>query len=184
MWRPSILTPIQLEERRREGGRLLLEGRLTQAEIADRLGVSRRTVCAWAKAIRRGPEGLKDLQSRPRRGRPARLNDQQWHQLLEFLRQGALEAGFATDRWTLDRIRAVVRRLFGVTYHPHYLADRLKALGWSPQVPAVVAKERDEELVLAWLAQDWPRIEKKLAAEGPRSCSWTRPAPPPAPGSV
>src|SRR5215469_13879682 len=64
MWRPSILTPIQLEERRREGGRLLLEGQLTQPEIADRLGVSRRTVCAWAKKIRSSPEGLKNVSVR------------------------------------------------------------------------------------------------------------------------
>jgi transposase len=176
MWRPSILTRAQLEERRLEGGRLLVEGQLTRAEIARRLGISRRTVCAWSKQLKDSPEGLKALKSRPRSGRPSRLSDEQWRRLLESLERGALEAGFQTDRWTLDRIRTVIRRLFGVTYHAHYLGDRLRALGWSPQIPAVVAVERDEELVLAWLAQDWPRIKKKLAAKGPRSCSGTRPA--------
>lgn len=176
MWQPSILTQTQLEERRLEGGRLLLEGQLTQAEIARRLGISRRTVCAWSKRLKDSPEGLKILRSHPRTGRPSRLSDEQWQGLLEVLQRGALKAGFETDRWTLDRIRTVIRRQFGVTYHPHYLADRLRASGWSAQIPAVVAKERDEELVLAWLAQDWPRIKKKLAAKGRRSCSGTRPA--------
>ncbi len=77
MWQPSILTPTQLEERRMEGGRLLLEARLTQAEIARLLGVSRRTVCAWAKQLRNRPEGLKVLRNHPRTGRPSRLSDEQ-----------------------------------------------------------------------------------------------------------
>jgi len=35
----------------------------------------------------------------------------------------------------------------------NYLAARLRASGWSPQIPAVHAKERDEEVIRAWL--DW-----------------------------
>jgi DNA-binding CsgD family transcriptional regulator len=46
MWQPSKLTPEQIEERRMEGGRLLREGNLSQAEIARRLGVSRSLVIA------------------------------------------------------------------------------------------------------------------------------------------
>jgi transposase len=183
MWQPSILTQTQLEERRMEGGRLLLEARLTQAEIARHLGVSRRTVCAWAKQLRNRPEGLKILRNHPRTGRPSRLSDEQWQRLLKILQKGALKAGFETERWTLNRIQVVIRRLFGVAYHPHYVADRLKSLGWSPQLPEVVAKERDEDLVLAWLAQDWPRIKKKLIAKEQKSYSSTRQGSPSAPGS-
>jgi putative transposase len=77
-----------------------------------------------------------------------------------------LKAEFETDRWTLKRIREVIRREYGISYHAHYLAARLRASGWSPQVPAVRAKERDEELIRAWLEQDWPRIRKKSRTEG------------------
>jgi hypothetical protein len=38
MWRPSKLTPKQLEERQLAAVRLLRAGRLTQAEIARRVG--------------------------------------------------------------------------------------------------------------------------------------------------
>ena len=44
------------------------------------------------------------------------------------------------------------------------MARRLKALRWSPQQPALYARERDEALVRAWLTHDWPRLKKRLAA--------------------
>jgi transposase len=176
MWRPGILTQTQLEERRMEAGRLLLEGQLTQAEITRHLGISRRTIWELAKRLRESPVGLMTLRNRPRLGRPSRLTHEQWQQLLQLLRLGALKAGFDTDRWTLNRIRGVILRQFGVAYHSHYLAARLKVLGWSAQIPAVQAKERDDELVEAWLKHDWPRIKKKPGAVGQKSSSPTRQA--------
>ncbi len=85
-----------------------------------------------------------------------------WH-----ARAGAKRSGFETERWTLPRVGAVIERRFGVTYHVDYLSTRLRDLGWSAQVPAVRAAERDEELIRAWLDRDWPRIKKKLAAGTP-----------------
>ena len=162
MWCPRKLTQGQIEERRLEGGRLLRAGRLTHAEIARRLGISLRAVRQWAKQLRDHPSsGLRALRNRHRPGRPSRLSAAQWHSILKTLRKGALKAGFETDRWTLRRIRDLIRRQFGVAYHPNYLAARLRASGWSPQIPAVHAKERDEEVIRAWLEQDWPRIRKK-----------------------
>jgi hypothetical protein len=64
----------------------------------------------------------------------ARLSAEQRQRVLAALKQGALKAGFDTDRWTLQRIRAVLLVAFGVCYNAHYLACRLKALGWSPLV--------------------------------------------------
>ena len=166
MWRPHKLTQSQIEERRLEGGRLLRAGRLTHAEIAERLGVSLRAVQHWARQLRDHPtSGLRVLRSRPKAGRPPRLSAQQWRGVLRILRKGASKAGFETERWTLKRIRDVIRRQYGVSYHPNYLAARLRASGWTPQVPAVRAKERDEEVIRAWLEQDWPRIRKKSQAE-------------------
>jgi transposase len=68
----------------------------------------------------------------------------------------------------LQRIRALMLVEFDVDYHAHYLARRLKALGWSPQQPAVYARERHEALVQAWLTHDWPQIKKRLSAQGRR----------------
>jgi transposase len=167
MWRPRKLTPEQLEERRLEAGRLLRAGRHTQAEIARRLDVSRTAVSQWAKRLRESPHRSAALKRRAKPGRPARLAPRQWQKLLDVLSQGAIKAGFKTERWTLPRVRVMIQRRFGVTYHAHYLSVRLKDLGWSAQVPAVRARERDEELIRAWLDRDWPRIKKKLAARAP-----------------
>jgi transposase len=166
MWCPRKLTQDQLEERRLEGGRRLRAGRLTQAAIARRLGVSLRAVQQWAKQRRDHPSsGLRARRSRPRSGRPRRLSDARWRRVLRTLRKGALKVGFETDRWTPRRIRDLIRRRFDGAYHPNYLAVRLRASGWSPQVPAVRAKERDEEVIRAWLEQAWPRIRRRSPAE-------------------
>ena len=137
IWRPRHLTRSQREERRLEAGRLLQAGHLSPAEIARRLGVSRRAVSKWARQLRQHHGDIGSLHTRPIPGRPARLDVAQWERVLAGLKEGALKAGFDTDRWTLLRIRAVILGAFGVRYHAHYLARRLKALGWRAQQPAV-----------------------------------------------
>ncbi len=164
MWQPRRLTPEQLEERRFEAGRLLRAGRLSQAEIARQLGVSRTAVSRWAHRLQDGPGGLAVLKNRPKSGRPPQLTNQQWRVVLKILKKGAIRSGFETERWTLLRIRDVIARRWGVRYHTAYLSVRLRQLNWSPQVPAVQAREREEELIRAWIERDWPRIKKKLAA--------------------
>ena len=166
IWRPTHLTRSQREERRLEAGRLLRARQLSHADMARRLGASRMAVSTWARQLHQHQGDLTSLHARPIPGRPARLSVEQWQRVLAILKEGALNAGFETERWTLQRIRAVIVVAFGVHYHAHYLARRLKALGWSPQPPAVYARERDDVLVRAWLAQDWPRLKKRLAAEG------------------
>ena len=62
-WRPTHLTSEQMEERRLAGATLLRQGRLSQAEIARKLGVSRASVCRWAATL--AQEGLHGLEARP-----------------------------------------------------------------------------------------------------------------------
>lgn len=161
-WKPSYLTREQMEERRREGGRLLRAGKLTKAEIARQLGVSRATVSAWAKAIEAG--GLKRLRQRKSSGRPSKLTAEIRKKLKRLLDRGALAAGFPTDRWTLVRVSELLKKEFDIDYHPNSLRRVLDQLGYSVQKPLPRAAERDEELVKAWLTKDWPRIKKEAAA--------------------
>lgn len=161
-WQPSALTREQMEERRRTGGRLLKAGKLSQSGIATQLGVSRATVSVWHQQMQDG--GLRRLRRRRARGRPARLTHSQRKELLRVLKRGALAFGFETDRWTLPRIQKVIAQCFDVTYHANYLGRLLQKLGWSPQVPLPRAHERDEALIRAWLAHDWPRIKKSATA--------------------
>jgi len=136
-----------MEARRREAARLLKLGKLSQAEIGRQLGVSRATMSDWATQLAAG--GLRALQRRKASGRPGRLTPAEKQSLLRRLKRGALAAGFATERWTMARVRQFIEHEFGVHYHV--------------QAPLPRAAERDEELVRAWLAQDWARIKKGAA---------------------
>ncbi len=160
-WIPKKLTREQMEERRRIGGQLLKAGRLPKTEIARQLGVSRMTVLRWAHRMSSG--GLRQLHRRKASGRPPRLTRPQRQTVLRILKRGALAAGFPTDRWTLARIQKVIEREFGVHYHRNYLSELLQSWGWSVQQPVARARERDEELIQAWLEHDWPRIKKGAA---------------------
>lgn len=145
------------------GARLLKAGRLSQAEIARQLGVSRATVTDWAKRLRAG--GRRQLRRRKPTGRRAKLTRTQQKALLRQLKRGALAAGFDTDRWTGPRIQRVIEQEFGISYHARYLPRLLRQLGWSPQLPLARAVEREEALIRAWLAHDWPRIKKSAAEQ-------------------
>jgi putative transposase len=145
-WKPSKLTREQLEERRLEAGRLLKEGHLSQSQIAARLGVSRTAVSQWAKRYRSG--GLKRLRQRVVTGRPSKLTPAQKQTLKQRLRKGALTAGFPTDRWTLERIAALIEQEFGVRYHPHYLPHLLRQLDFTLQTSEPAATERRSDRFL------------------------------------
>ena len=116
VWRPAHLTPEQMEERRLAGATLLRQGRLSQAEIARQLGVSRASVCRWAATL--AQEGPRGLEARPIPGQLPRLDEKAWARLGRLLDRGAMAAGFATERWTLKRIAAVIEREFGVQLSP------------------------------------------------------------------
>ena len=160
-WAPTHLTPKQMEERRREGGRLLKAGKLSPAEIARQLGVSRAAVSQWAHRLASG--GARALRRHKPTGRQPKLRVEQQRALLRLLKRGAQAAGFPTERWTMGRVRQVIVREFGVSYHANYIHRLLQKLNWSLQQPLPHARERDEALIRAWLARDWPRIEKSAA---------------------
>jgi transposase len=161
-WRPTKLTRAQLEERRLEGARLLRQGKLSQAEIARHLGTSPAAVSQWKRTL--DAKGRRALRRRHPAGRPRKLSAKQQRQLCRLLDRGAVAAGFESHRWTLARVRQLIEREFGVNYNPCSLSYLLRQAGWSVQQPQPQAAERDEELIRAWLTQDWPRIKKVAAA--------------------
>lgn len=161
-WQPKNLTREQMAERRAEGVRLLQARELTQAQIARELGVSEVTIHRWKTRLDQdGPQALQATQAS---GRPPKLHEADRQALVKKLEAGARAAGFPTEQWTQARVKQVIEREFGVSYHPNYISRLLHSLGWSVQKPDPRAIERDEDLIRAWLKQDWPRIKKSAAA--------------------
>jgi transposase len=182
VWRPAHLTPEQMEERRLAAARLLRQGRFSQADIARQLGVSRASVSRWAATL--AQQGRRGLATRIRTGREPRLDEKAWARLGRLLDRGAMAAGFATERWTLRRIAALIEREFGVHYHPRYLERPLKAHGFSVQHPATRAKERDELVIAVWPKRDWVVLKRRPSGKAARSFFGTRRATASAPGQA
>jgi transposase len=147
---------IELERRRRRGARLLEAG-VKQAEVARRTGVTRTSVSRWEKLRQEGEGALK----RPKRfGRPRRLSDAQCEELIEQLKAGALAAGFATELWTLPRMRTLIEQRFSVKLTEPSVWRLLRSLGWSVQRPTGQARQRDETAIRTWKARRWPELKK------------------------
>jgi len=77
--------------------------------------------------------------------------------------------------WTLARIAEVVRRRFRVDYTLAGMDLLLHRIGWSVQVPARRAAERDEAAVAAWRQETWPVIKGRSRPRAPGWSSRTSP---------
>lgn len=161
-WTPAKLTRAQMEERRLAAVPLLRRGKLSQSEIARRLGVTPAAVHKWRCRLDEG--GKRALRRASTPGRPCKLTPEQERRLFRLLDAGASAAGFDSERWTLPRVQRLIEREFSVSYHSRSLSAFLRRRGWSRQQPERQDKRRDEELIRAWLAKDWPRIKKVAAA--------------------
>jgi transposase len=147
----------ELEAQRRIAGRLLLEGR-TVAEVARLVGASWSAVKRWKVAVEK--HGLEGLAAKAHPGKPPRLSLKQRQKLVGLLKQGPLKAGYETNLWTCPRVAELIRRHFGVSYHPAHVWKVLRSLGWSAQKPQRRARERDEAAIERWRQHRWPRLKK------------------------
>ena len=164
------------EQRRRERLRLEAAERFARGdgidEIAGDLRVTPGSVRRWRRAWRDG--GTEALRSRGPVSRE-RLSPQQWARLEAELRKGPLAHGFASDqRWTLGRIKTLIGKLFHIGYTVEGTSKLLRRHGWSVQVPARQAIERDDAAVAVWKAEVWPDIKARRATWAPGSASRMR----------
>jgi NADH dehydrogenase len=67
--------------------------------------------------------------------------------------------GWVDQCWTLARIADVARRRFGVDYTLAGLDLLLHRIGWSVQIPARRAAERDEAAITTWREETWPVVK-------------------------
>ena len=130
-----------------------------QVDVARELGVSQQTASRWHRAWQDG--GRRALTGVGRPGPAAQLSDKQLRQVEKALLRGPRAHGYPTDMWTLARVAEVIEKVTGVRYQPTQTWIILRQrLGWSRQRPARRAVERDEEVIAAWVKNEWPRIKK------------------------
>jgi transposase len=125
------------------------------AQIARRLRVSKTAVYGWKQRWRRG--GEQALASKGPSGSRCRLDDSRLRRLADALDEGPAVHGFGADqRWTLARISDLIARMFHTRYTLRGTAYLLHRIGWSVQVPAHQAVERDEAAIMTWRREVWP----------------------------
>ena len=138
-----------------------------QKDVAAFLGVHPVTVAKWV--ARHRAEGNDGLAAKPTPGRPPFLNADQERQVLGWLSESPAKHGFRTDLWTARRVAELIHKKFGVRFHPNYLREWLSKRNYTPQKPARRARQRDQAKIDRWVAEDWPRIQKRRTRSRPTS---------------
>jgi transposase len=151
------------EGRRRRAWELKQQG-WKQQDIAAALGVTPGAVSQWLTRAREG--GVEALRRHPAPGPTSKLTAAQLAQLPALLERGAEAYGFRGHVWTCKRVAEVIRRTFGVAYHPAHVSRLLHALRQSVQRPRSRATPRDEGAIQVWWRERWPALEKKRPTRG------------------
>ena len=166
------------ERSRREQVRLaaaeLIEAGASDGEVAKRFRVSRMSANRWRRALAGG--GRAALASKGAGGATCKLSPAQLRELEAVLDAGPAVWGWEDQCWTLARIGEVVRRRFRVDYTLAGLDLLLHRIGWSVQVPARQAAERDEAVIAAWREETWPVVKARRRTWAPGWSSRTSPA--------
>jgi transposase len=105
--------------------------------------------------------GRAALASKGAGGAKCKLSAAQLRELEVLLDAGPAVWGWADQCWTLARIAELVRRRFTVDYTLAGLDLLLHRIGWSVQVPARQAAERDEASITTWREETWPVVKDR-----------------------
>ena len=139
-----------------------------QKDIAAALGVTEGAVSQWiTKGKAAGPAALRH---HPSPGAPPKLRPEQLAQLPELLARGAEAFGFRGQVWTAARVAQVIKREFGVRYHPTHCGRLLSAIKHSRQKPETRARQRDEQAIQVWRDHHSVELKKRPRKNSARSC--------------
>jgi transposase len=132
-----------------------------------------RSVQRWRRAWQ--DQGLAGVCSTGPASLP-KLSDALFAVLEEELGKGPVAHGWPDQTWTLARIKTLIGRRFHKTMTLSGISQMLRRHGWSHQVPARRAIERDDAAVAGWVKETWPSAEQLRRRGAPTSSSRTRPA--------
>ena len=141
----------------------LLADQLAPAVIAQRLEVALSTVYAWLKAFMQ--HGVAALKYGPKKGRKAKLTQDQLVTLKQKLLTGPIECGYKSGVWNGALVAELIEREFKQSYHPRYVPSLLKELGFSYQKACFISDHLDPVRRAEWLQTEWPELVKAARAQ-------------------
>jgi transposase len=148
------------QRKKRESVRLQAAARFaegaSQADVVREFKVTSKTASVWHQAWRAGGKQALVSKGPPT---PCRLSPQQVIRLGQELERGPAVHGWEDQRWTLARIRVLIKRLFRVEYTVPGVWYLLRRNGFSCQVPVRRATERDDEAIQEWREEVWEQVK-------------------------
>ena len=143
----------------------MIEAGASDREVAKRFRVSRMSANRWRRSLAAG--GREALASRGAGGARCKLTPVQVRELEAVLDAGPAISGWEDQCWTLARIADLVRRRFRVEYTLAGLDVLLHRMGWTVQVPARRAAERDDARIARWREVTWPVVKGRRRTWAP-----------------
>ncbi|OHV55968.1 IS630 family transposase [Pseudofrankia sp. BMG5.36] len=134
-------------------------------ELAMTLGFSRAAVFSWAQQYRDG--GIEALRAKPIPGRPKKLTEQQADRIYTILcTRNPDQMEFDFQLWTRWMVRDLIQRLFQISITEQAFGRMLRRWGMSPQRPTKQATQRDDEKVMRWKTEQFPKIRAEARQVG------------------
>ncbi|MET9386939.1 winged helix-turn-helix domain-containing protein [Streptomyces sp. NPDC002928] len=135
----------------------LFEEGVKVACIARELRVSEKSVYEWRRAWELG--GRDALCSKGPPGYDCRLRPDLQVKLAAWLDEGPAGHGWTDDQvWTAARVRTLIGRKSHVSYSVSGVTRLLHRMGFSMQVLARPAADRDEDAITAWREATWQEV--------------------------
>ncbi len=134
---------------------------LTEADVAELLGVARETVSRWWSAYQ--ADGVAAL-PHERTGRPVGsgrvLNDEQAAHLQALIDGHSPEQlGVAAPLWSRRAVRDLIAKEYGIDLPVRTVGAYLKRWGYTAKRPCRHASDQDPEEVGEWLEETYPLIQ-------------------------
>src|ERR1700732_2457025 len=148
----------------------MIEAGASDREVAKHFRVSRMSANRWRRALAAG--GRPALATKGAGGAKCKLTAAQVAELEKVLDAGPAACGCADQCWTLARIADQVWQRFEVEYTLAGMDVLLHRIGWSVQVPARRAAERDEDKIARWREETWPVIKAISSDRWSRGRKW------------
>ena len=126
------------------------------AQVATLLDLGEQTVRDYLRAFL--VDGMSSLTYGRPPGRLPKLTKTQRKELADTITAGPLAAGYQTGCWAAVLILDWIERHCGVEYHPHYVAQLLRNMGFSFQKARFVSDHLNEAARQVWQEETWPAI--------------------------
>ena len=127
-------------------------------KIAEAFGLHVKSVSRWfVKASKFGESSLKKTKAK---GANPKLTIEQKEEILNCLKNSAIEFGYETPLWTSKRVKKLIFDKFKISIHISKICQWFKNIGLSPQKPEKVYFQKNENLAKKWLKEEWPKIKE------------------------